>query len=139
MHAAGGRPHDAPDAQGAAGLRPPHPAGGYHCRHRHRLLLRPERYAVKYAKFAVLDSEVGCQIVLERADGDEDRTLTGYVRLTEWVTIDFPPRASEEVVPEQLAVLDLAEKELRLKFETKLHELAEQRAKLLCLTHEVAA
>lgn len=93
---------------------------------------------MKYAKFSVADSITGCQIVLERPDDDFDRPLTGYVRVSKWVTIEFPPRAPDEVVPEQLAVLDLAEKELRLKFEMKLHEIAEQRAKLKALTWEGA-
>ena len=63
------------------------------------------------------------------------RFSTG-VRISEWIDVDFPLRNAEEFVPEQLAVLDKAEAELRDKFAKKLQEIAERRAKLRCLTYQ---
>lgn len=59
-----------------------------------------------------------------------------YARATAWVEVEFTPRPPTEIVPEQLAGLDAAEKELRAKFLTKLNEIAEKRAKLKALTHQ---
>ena len=63
--------------------------------------------------------------------------MAGYICISEWVDVDFPLLAPETIVPAQLKQLDDAEAELRAKFAEKLHELAEQRAKLKALTHEV--
>lgn len=60
-----------------------------------------------------------------------------YTRVSEFVEVEFPPRSAEEHVPEQLAVLDTAESELRSKFAAKLAEISSERAKLRALTHEV--
>lgn len=60
----------------------------------------------------------------------------GATRISEWVDVEFPPRKPEEIIPEQIAVLDKAEQELRAKFQQKLMEIAEQRGKLLALTHQ---
>lgn len=59
--------------------------------------------------------------------------VTNATRISEWVEVDFPPRDSAELVPEQLARLDAAEAELRRKFEQHLNKLADERSKLLAL------
>lgn len=64
------------------------------------------------------------------------RVEDGYIRLSEWVEVEFPPRDPQEHVPEQLASLDAAERELRLKFEQKLHEIADARARVRALTYQ---
>lgn len=70
-------------------------------------------------------------------DGSEP-VLSNYVRATQWVEVDFPERSAAELIPDQLAALDAKEQELRAAFMEKLNELAEARAKLRALTHEVA-
>lgn len=62
--------------------------------------------------------------------------LQGYVQLTEFVEIEFPPLPVETVVQGQLKQIDAAEQELGEKFQQKLNELAEARSKLLSLTHD---
>lgn len=62
-----------------------------------------------------------------------------YAQLTEWVDVEFPPLPAQTVVESQLKLLDTAETELRNKFQRKLDELANERSRLLSLTHEVAA
>lgn len=59
-----------------------------------------------------------------------------WVRTTEYVDVEFPPLPPEIVVEGQLKQLDAAEAELRKKFQEKLNQLADERAKLLSLTHE---
>lgn len=60
-----------------------------------------------------------------------------YTRISEDVDVEFPMLPNEVVVEGQLKALDAAEAELRTKFQQKLNELANERAKLLSLTHEV--
>lgn len=74
----------------------------------------------------------------QHQDGSDQMPET-YVRVSEYLDITFPPRPVEEIVPAQLAVLDATERELRGEFLTKLNALAEQRAKLLALTHQPAS
>lgn len=64
--------------------------------------------------------------------------INGATRISEWIDVEFPPRKPEEFIPEQIAVLDKAEQELRAKFQQKLMEIAEQRGKLLALTYQPA-
>ena len=93
---------------------------------------------MKIAKFQRIGHTDWFHVMEARADGSDPLQDT-FVRVSEYVEVDFPPRPAEEVVPAQLATLDKAETELRAQFQAKLQEIAEQRAKLLCLTHEVAA
>lgn len=60
----------------------------------------------------------------------------GYTQLSEFVEVEFPPLPIDVVVSGQLKQLDVMEAELRSKFQEKLNELANERAKLLSLTHE---
>jgi hypothetical protein len=90
--------------------------------------------SVKYAQFK--NPTFGYITIVGRREDDLDRPYCDSVRVSEWVDVEFPPRKPEEQIPEQIAMLDLAEKDLRLKFEEKLHALAEQRTKLRSLTHQ---
>ncbi len=93
---------------------------------------------MKYAKFQ--DPKIPSLIsVVGREDDDLERPFLQDVRISEWVEVDFPPRAPEEVVPAQLAALDREAEAVRKEFTDKLHKIAERRASLLALTHESAA
>ena len=65
-------------------------------------------------------------------------TIDGYTRITEWVDVEFPALPPEVIVPAQIAALDRRAEEVKAEFTAKLHEIAEARASLLALTHEVA-
>lgn len=93
---------------------------------------------MKIAKFQCIGHQDWFAVWEAREDGS-DPCADSYVRISEYLDINFPPRPAEEIVPAQIAALDSAETELRAKFQAKLQEIAGQRAKLLCLTHEVAA
>lgn len=69
--------------------------------------------------------------VTEWRETDKD-----YVRLSEPVDVEFTRLPPEVTVPAELAQLDAAETELRNKFNQRLAELLDRRAKLLALTHE---
>ncbi len=69
-------------------------------------------------------------------DGDA-WTVEPYVRISEWVDVEFPALASEVIVPAQIAALDRQVEEVKAEFTAKLREIAEARASLLALTQEV--
>ncbi len=63
----------------------------------------------------------------------------GYVQMTEWVEVHFPPLKSEAVIQAQLRALSLARQEVVEKFTKALKDIDERRNSLMALTHEVAA
>ena len=65
-------------------------------------------------------------------------TIDGYMRITEWVDVEFPALPPEVIVPAQLTALDRQAEEVKAEFTAKLREIAEARASLLALTPEVA-
>lgn len=89
---------------------------------------------MKIAKFQHIGTPDWFAVWEQRDDGS-DPMPESYVRVSEYLDIQFPALPAEEIVPAQMAALDKAEAELRAKFQEKLHEIAEQRAKLLALTH----
>lgn len=77
--------------------------------------------------------------IIKETDVARDSVYTReYTQVTDWAEVEFTPLSNEHVIAGQLKQLDQAEQELRDKFAFKLSELAEARAKLLSLTHEVA-
>lgn len=70
--------------------------------------------------------------------GEIFERVANYVRISEYVEIEFPPLASEEMIGQQLAALDQAESAVRLKFESALNAIKERRSELLALPHHAA-
>lgn len=91
---------------------------------------------MKYARFT--DPTINMTSIVERDDDDLDRPFLSDVRVSEWVEVTFPPRATEEIVQQSLAALDAEQRELVAKHLDELQKIANARAKLLSLTHEVA-
>lgn len=91
---------------------------------------------MKIAKFQRIGRPDWTAVFEGHADGT-DQLIDTFVRISEYVDVQFPPRPPEEVVPAQIAALDAKEKELRGEFLAKLNDIAEQRARLKALTHEV--
>jgi len=60
--------------------------------------------------------------------------IEGYVRISEYVDIDFPMLPPSETVEAELAALDKAESKLRMQFQEKLDEIKTSRANLRALT-----
>lgn len=88
---------------------------------------------MKIAKFQRIGSPDWFAVWEQLPSGNEPMQ-EDYVRVSEYLDINFPPRAPEEIVPAQMAVLDKAEAELREKFAEKLNQIAEQRARLRAIT-----
>lgn len=88
-------------------------------------------------KIATFNTGLGeSQFISAEAGGEACVKYSGWVRLSEYIEVEFPPLPAAVVVEGQLKQIDTAEQELREKFQQKLNELAEARAKLLSLTHE---
>lgn len=88
-------------------------------------------------KLALFKSTGGLTCGYDPTFGQSMVDNCGYTRVSEYVDIDFPALPPEVVIEGQLKQLDTAETELRSQFQQKLNEIAEARAKLLSLTHEV--
>lgn len=89
-------------------------------------------------KVAQLKTTMGATAIIEEGMSKMMEN-SGWVRLTEFAEIEFTPLPPTEVVDKQLKQLDEAEAELRNKFQEKLNELANERAKLLSIGHEAAS
>ena len=90
---------------------------------------------MKYAQFQ--DPKFPTLItVVSRDDDDLDRPYCNDIRISEWVEIDFPPLAPEQVIPAQLAALDREAEAVRQESAARLLKIAERKASLLALTHE---
>jgi hypothetical protein len=64
---------------------------------------------------------------------------TSYVRISEFVDVDFPRLRDEETVRKQLDALDTVRAEVTRKFASALKEIDARKASLQALTHGVAA
>lgn len=58
----------------------------------------------------------------------------GYVRVSEYVEVAFPPLGTDTVVQAQLAALDTAERELHNKFNDAMGGITRRRSELRALT-----
>lgn len=75
----------------------------------------------------------------ETVKGESYEEDSGFVRISEYVEVEFPPLSSGEVVQKQLEILDKAEGELRSKFQQALAGIQQSRQELLALTYQPAA
>ncbi len=71
-------------------------------------------------------------------DNDDAYAVDGYIRITEWVDVEFPDLPPDVTVPACIAALDRKAEEVKAEFTAKLREIADAKASLLALTHEVA-
>ena len=90
---------------------------------------------MKYTQFK--EPYYGYISVIGREDDELERGYADDVRISEWIEIDFPPLSQAEVVQAQLAAFDAEQRKLVAEHLDALHKIAEARAKLLSLTHEV--
>jgi hypothetical protein len=77
---------------------------------------------------------------VEQSDDDADESQPdGYVRISQYVVVEFPPLEGDVVVEKQLQQLDRAEQEARVELQQKLNQINDVRQKLLALTFRPAA
>lgn len=67
-------------------------------------------------------------------DGDYACTHLDYTRVSEFIEVDFPPRAQDEIVTEQLAALDTLEVQVEKDYATKIQAIKDKRSELAALT-----
>ena len=70
------------------------------------------------------------------ARDEEEVPYINWVRISEWVDVDFPARKREDVIPEQLALIDAEIKEQRLKAAAAVEALETARANLLAISDQ---
>ena len=90
-------------------------------------------------KVAVFKSPTGYTAAYSFDSGEAMIQYSHYTRIREYVEVDFPSLPVEVIVAGQIEQLDKVEQNLRNQFQQKLNELANERAKLLSLTHESAS
>ncbi len=59
--------------------------------------------------------------------------VEGYIRISEWVDVDFPPLPTGDVVPRQLAAIDAEIAEVIDESEKRLSKLNRRKADLMAL------
>ena len=89
---------------------------------------------MKLAKFKRL-GEASFETVLDEIF----ETIPGYIRLSEYVKVEFPPLRDETVVEKHLKALNDAETEVRNRFQQALNEIERQREELRAITYTPAA
>lgn len=70
-------------------------------------------------------------------DGQFD-SFEEYVRLSEFVEVEFQPLTGDEFVQKQLSALDKAESALRAQFQIALNGIEQQRQELRAITYQPA-
>ena len=85
---------------------------------------------MKYAQFKIPGSTSGWHHIKDEEEGK----YTTFIRVSEWVEIEFPRLPSEETVTAELAVINEQIRKTRIEHQQKINELETIRANLLSLT-----
>jgi hypothetical protein len=65
---------------------------------------------------------------------DEDYTLSGYCRVTEWLEVEFKPLPPAEILNSQVNSLQKERKDIVANFQEKLASIDDRLSQLLALT-----
>jgi hypothetical protein len=63
----------------------------------------------------------------------------GYVRITDWVEVDFPEKSEGEILSAQVGAIDTLIEKTKEEFSQKIGKLNQKKQELLALTHEAEA
>jgi hypothetical protein len=74
--------------------------------------------------------------IVAKEDSYEDRNPDTYVRISEWMEIDFKPRESEQIMKDQLNGIDLERERVMKKASEELESLSELRNSILAITFQ---
>jgi hypothetical protein len=89
-----------------------------------------EKPNVRLAKFKRLGEHPFECVQSDIMDG-----CVGYVRISEYVDVEFPPLREAAVIEKHLEQLDNAEAEIRTKFQLALNSIEQQRQELRAITY----
>lgn len=79
--------------------------------------------------------EYGIEMVSTQAT---EKYSNGYVRISEYVDVDFPPLQDEAVVRQQIEKLDEIADKITDDYRNKIAEIQDRKSKLLAITHQPA-
>lgn len=92
---------------------------------------------MKIAKYITMsEGRRGYEVIHTEKDGTDFERVCGYVRISDFVEVEFPPLKDEAIVEKQIASLDKAESELRAKFQAALNGIEQQRQELRAITYQ---
>lgn len=74
----------------------------------------------------------GVQVWRDHRPGE---VMDGYVRTSEWVEVEFPPRENHDEVAEQVAIWRKQREAIAQEYGRRLAEIDERIASLLAITH----
>jgi hypothetical protein len=74
------------------------------------------------------------EVIFEMKDWMENSD--NYVRITDYLEVEFKPLPASVLVGKQLAAIDQEEARIRNEFQSKLDELNNMRGELRALTHK---
>lgn len=60
----------------------------------------------------------------------------GYVRLSEWVEVEFPPLRDKQVVEDEIVKLNAKAAEIRANLGLQIAAIEARKAELLCITDQ---
>ncbi len=92
----------------------------------------------KLAEFKHIGDRGDYRTIWKQTMMHTDGTMPGYVRVSEWVEVDFPPRRDEAAIPEEVRQLDAKLEELKADFAKKVTAIEEAKANLLSLVYSPA-
>ncbi len=95
---------------------------------------------MKLAIYKSLDKGDGCGswTAPHKADDWIDKPESGYLRLTEYIEVEFVPLPPEETIGAQLASIDAREDQLTSKYLFAKSKLQDERKDLLALSPPTA-
>ena len=99
-----------------------------------------KRKVALFQRIGDLDwTTVWCAGSEQSDDEADDDQPEGWVRVSQYITVDFPEANQDTVIEKQLAQLDKAEQRAREELQQRLNQIQDVRQKLLSLTFKPAA
>ena len=77
------------------------------------------------------------ELDFETVCGGEMEDCENYVRTSEYINVEFPPLANDEIIAQQIEILEQAKQNVQAQAERKLTELDHQIGKLLALPQAI--
>jgi hypothetical protein len=78
-------------------------------------------------------------LIISREPGDEERPCEGYIRISEWIDVEFPPLAPKALVAAEISQLDAERQEVVTEFAQRLKDIDDRKQELMAITYEASA
>lgn len=90
----------------------------------------------RIALFKMVGSTISWTTPWGEDSAGKDGEIAGYVRTSEWVEVDFPPRKPEEQIAQEIVQLDEKATELRAEYGVKLAAIERRKQELAAITDQ---